>query len=994
MKLFAAFFTACLLTACGGGGGGDPSPVGDCAPFVDSFGQAVSCAEMKALPGSELAYLEPGGGGGDGGSGDSGGDGSAGDGAPIANTNLRFTDVNGKVVNTSTDARGRYRINLRGLQPPLVATVVRDGKPWKSMLVADIVRAPANRKFYTINLTGLTDYVVSEVAKKDGLAGADAITPAAVARQKAQVPLIIAALNTALRTQITTAGLDANTFDPLAKPFQAVLTDSYDKLLESLNVTRDPTGPTLVTPVYTLGGSIGGLGGASGLTLVNGTETLPIAANATSFTLATKLAQGTNYDITVGTQPVGLICTVSSNGKGVVGSNAISNVAVNCGANSFTLGGTVAGLGNATGLQLSNGGQLLSIAPNQSSFVFANGLSPGASYSVTVQTQPAGLTCSVAGGAGTMGTAAVSNVAVTCAGNSYTLGGSVTGLSGGSLLLISGGQSVSVAAGASSFVFPNAVAVGSAYNVAVQTAPANLSCSVSNATGTITTGPVSNVAVTCVVNSYTVGGSVAGLSAGSLVLSSGGQSVSVAAGAGSFVFPNALASGLTYNVTVQTQPATLLCSVSNGAGTVFAGPVSNVLVNCIPRTYTLGGSVRGLSAGGLLLVNAEQGLSVPANVIGFEFGAPLAAGSPYNVTVEAQPTGLICSVANGSGTVVAANVTTVAVTCLPVGPMATVSTLAGNGKPGFFDGSGVAASFTQPRGVAVDASGNVYVADQLNHAIRKIGPGSLVSTLAGIGKPDYGDGEASGASFNTPSGVAVDSSGNVYVADTQNHAIRMISPAGLVSTFAGNGTPGFVNGRAGAASFNNPIGIAVDSRDTLYVADSANHAIRAISQKGDVTTLAGTGKSGFVNGTGTAASFSGPTGVAVDSSGSVYVADLGNVVVRKINSAGVVSTLAGSGKFGFADGVGVAASFNDPAGVAVDSSGNVYVADVVNEAIRKISPAGVVTTLAGAGKGSAGFVNGTGVDARFSSPSGVAADSNGNVYVADVLNHAIRKIAP
>ncbi len=919
MKLLAAFFTACLLTACGGGGGGnDPAAVVACAPFLDSYGDPVTCAEMKALPGAELAYLEPGGGGGDGGSGDGGGDGSAGDGAPIANTLLRFTDINGKVVNTMTDARGRYRINLRGLQAPLVATVVRDNKPWKSMLVADIVRAPANRKFYTINLTGLTDFVVSEVAKKDGLlAGADAITPAAVARQKAQVPGIIKELNNTYGAQITTAGLDANNFDPLTKPFQAVLTDSYDKLLESLSVTRDPaTGLTVVTPIfYTVGGSIAGLGGASGLTLVNGAETLPIAANATSFTLATKLAPGTNYDIKVGTQPVGLSCAVSSNGKGVVGNGAISNVAVNCsansGTNSFTLGGTVAGLGNATGLQLSNGGQSVSIAPNQSSFVFANGLSPGASYSVTVQTQPAGLTCSVAGGAGTMGTAAVSNVAVTCVVNSYTLGGSVTGLSGGSL-----------------------------------------------------------------------------------VLSSGGQTVSVAAGASSFVFPTMLASGLTYNVTVQTQPATVICSVSNGAGTVFAGPVSNVVVNCIPRTYTLGGSVKGLVAGGLLLLNAEQGLSVPANVIAFEFGAPLAAGSPYNVTVEAQPTGLVCSVANGSGTVVAANVTTVAVTCLPVGPLATVTTLAGNGKPGFSDGSGSAASFTQPRGVGVDASGNVYVADQLNHAIRKIGPRGLVSTLAGSGKPGFDDGDPGAASFNTPSGVAVDSIGNVYVADTQNHAIRMISPAGLVSTFAGNGTPGFVNGRGGAASFNNPIGIAVDSRDTLYVADSANHAIRAISQKGDVTTLAGTGKSGFVNGTGTAASFSGPTGIAVDSSGSVYVADLGNVVVRKINSAGVVSTLAGSGKFGFADGVGVAASFNGPAGVAVDSGGTVYVADAVNEAVRKISPAGVVTTLAGAGKGSAGFVNGTGVEARFSSPSGVAADSNGNVYVADVLNHAIRKIVP
>ena len=998
MKLIAALVTACLLAACGGGGGGgggasgpEPIPIIACAPFRDSFGLNVSCAEMNALAGSDLAYLEASGGAD--GSGDGGADGSAGDGAPIANANLRFTDVNGKVVNTRTDARGQYRISLRGLRAPLVATVLRDGKPWKSMLVADIVRAPANRNFYTINLTGLTDYVVSEVAKRDGLAGPDAITPAAVARQRAQVQPIITALNTELRVPITTAGLDPNNFDPLTKPFQAVLTDSYDKLLESVNVARDPTGFTRITPVFTLGGGVSGLGSATGLTLVNGTETQVIAANATAFTLATKLAQSASYDIRVGTQPVGLTCTVN-NGRGVMGSAAVNNVTVACSATTYTLGGTVAGLGNATGLQLSSGGQLLAIAANQAAFVFANRLVQGASYSVAVQTQPAGLTCSVAGGAGTIGTAAVSNVAVTCVVNSFGLGGSVSGLSGGSLVLSSGGQTVSVASGGSSFVFANAIAAGSAYNVTVQTQPANLSCSVSNATGTILTGPVNNVVVNCSPGGFTLGGSVTGLSGGSLVLSGGGQTVSVASGGSSFVFANTVAVGSAYSVTVQTQPANQNCSVSNATGTIATGPVGNVSVNCSLRSYTLGGSVSGLSATGLVLVNGGQALGVAPGASSFVFVANIVSGSTYSVGVQTQPTGLICSVANGNGSIAAANVTGVVVSCLAA--ESTVSTFVGTGTPGFVDGPILAfnrAAFNNPFGVAVDSSGNLVVGDNGNSAVRKISPAATVATLAGTGSFGFVNGTGAAATFSGATGVALDSAGNVYLADPGNHAIRKISPAGVVSTLAGTGTRGFSSSFGDATgSFNFPFGVAVDSSGNVYVADSDNHAIRKISPTGVVSTLAGNGTAGFVNGSGAAARFNTPYGVAVGANGDVYVADANNHAIRRISPAGVVSTLAGTGAAGLVNGSGATARFAFPRGVAMDGSGNVYVADSASHAIRKISPAGVVSTLAGSG--TAGFVNGSGAVASFNNPFGVAVDSSGNVYVTDTTNHTIRKIGP
>ena len=218
--------------------------------------------------------------------------------------------------------------------------------------------------------------------------------------------------------------------------------------------------------------------------------------------------------------------------------------------------------------------------------------------------------------------------------------------------------------------------------------------------------------------------------------------------------------------------------------------------------------------------------------------------------------------------------------------------------------------------------------------------------------------------------MAVDSSGNVYVADTWNHRIRKISPAGVVTTFA---------------KFRSPEGVAVDSRGYVYVADTS---IRKISPAGVVTTFAGSSE-GYMDGTGTAAQFNRPNGVAVDSSGNVYVADTWNNRIRKISPAGVVTTLAGS-SYGYMDGPGAAAKFLNPEGVAVDSSGNVYVADDGNNRIRKISPAVVVTTLAGS---SYGYMDGPGTAAKFNNPTGVAVDSSGNVYVADYSNNRIRKIS-
>jgi len=246
----------------------------------------------------------------------------------------------------------------------------------------------------------------------------------------------------------------------------------------------------------------------------------------------------------------------------------------------------------------------------------------------------------------------------------------------------------------------------------------------------------------------------------------------------------------------------------------------------------------------------------------------------------------------------------------------------------------------------------VYVADTFNHTIRKVTPGGVVTTLAGLaGSSGSADGTGSAARFYNPYGVAVDSAGNVYVADTDNCTIRKVTPGGVVTTLAGlAGNRGSADGTGSAARFYNPFGVAVDSAGTVYVADSRNHTIRKVTPGGMVTTLAGLATSpGSADGTGSAARFYGPMGVAVDSAGNVYVADSSNYTIRKVTPGGVVTTLAGlAGNRGSADGTGSDARFYCPWGVAVDSAGNVYVADSLNHTIRKVTPSGVVTTLAGA----------------------------------------------
>ena len=317
-------------------------------------------------------------------------------------------------------------------------------------------------------------------------------------------------------------------------------------------------------------------------------------------------------------------------------------------------------------------------------------------------------------------------------------------------------------------------------------------------------------------------------------------------------------------------------------------------------------------------------------------------------------------------------------------PAPTFTTFAGQtGVAGAANGPAQQAQFRLPNSLAVDSAGNVYVADTANSTIRKITLNGSVSTFAGAaGVHGTGDGPGTDARFWAPFGVAADPSGNVYVADTINNTIRKISPAGIVSTLAGlAGHAGSRDGASDAARFRNPWGVAADAAGDVFVADQSNDTIRKITPAGIVTTLAGqAGISGSVDGPGATAQFNNPFAIAVDSAGNIYVADSANDTIRKITPARKVITLAGlAGHSGNTDASGSSARFSNPQGLATDTAGNLYVADSGNARIRKITPDGNVTTVS--------------PNLPLANPCGLALDNNGNLYIADTENHCIRKLS-
>lgn len=405
--------------------------------------------------------------------------------------------------------------------------------------------------------------------------------------------------------------------------------------------------------------------------------------------------------------------------------------------------------------------------------------------------------------------------------------------------------------------------------------------------------------------------------------------------------------------------------------------------------YTLGGTVDKRDFTGLTLSNGSNTVSILPNATSFSFPYPFATGTSYNVKVDSQPGGLreSCTVGNATGGISNKNISDVNVTCVKATPI--VSTIAGAYDRGFVDGKATNARFNVPTGIALDQSGNIYVADEANHSIRKITTNGDVSTFAGNGLAGADDGVGKAASFKYPIGLAIDKANNLYVADSGNNLIRKITPKGQVSTLAGSGSRGRADGLGTSASFSNPYAVAVDDEYNVYVADTSNYLIRKISPLGLVSTFAGTGYEGKADGKKLEASFLWPRGIAVDQQGNVYVTETFSPFsyVRKISSEGDVSTILTN------DSLRNANNGTQILAIAVDSAGFVYMADQYNHLIYALAPDGGVRVIAGTGQ--PGHNDGQAYDATFTAPHGLAV-FKGSLYVTQgyAFEHFIRKIAP
>ena len=331
-----------------------------------------------------------------------------------------------------------------------------------------------------------------------------------------------------------------------------------------------------------------------------------------------------------------------------------------------------------------------------------------------------------------------------------------------------------------------------------------------------------------------------------------------------------------------------------------------------------------------------------------------------------------------------------------------ITTVAGNGAQGFSGDGGPATSamLYLPFGVAVDTAGNLFIADAGNNLIRKVTPSGVISAVAGNGTQGFsGDGgPATTAQLNYPRGVAVDTAGNLFIADTDNNLIRKVTPGGVISTVAGIGTQGFSgdSGPAISAQLFSPYGVAVDTAGNLFIADTVNNRIREVTPAGVINTVAGNGtqSSGGDGGPAISAQLFSPTGVAVDATGNLFIADLGNNRIREVTPAGVISTVAGNGTQGFSgdSGTATAAQLNYPRGVAVDTAGNLFIADFDNFRIRKVTPAGVISTVAGNETQGFSGDGGPATAAQLYSPTAVAVDTAGNLFIADLGNNRVRMV--
>lgn len=405
----------------------------------------------------------------------------------------------------------------------------------------------------------------------------------------------------------------------------------------------------------------------------------------------------------------------------------------------------------------------------------------------------------------------------------------------------------------------------------------------------------------------------------------------------------------------------LLLSCSKDDENNEVAPVDLVITNISPASGPKNTPVTIIGSG-FSSVSSENAVTINGKV------CPVINSTSTQLTITIPPSA-------GSGNIkVAVNNTSAESNNFDFRVTTTVTTIAG-GASGYVDGQGSAARFDLASDLTIDSEGNLFVVDTRNNKIRKISPTGLVTTIAGstLGQVD---GQGILAKFGSPNGIAIDTEGVLFVSEGSSSTIRRISLTGFVRTYSGSLPSGFADGRTENAKFQSPRGMTIDASGNLFIADIFNYKIRKISINGDVTTVAGTTR-GFADGQASNAQFDLPSGIVLDKAGNLFVADLGNHKIRKISPDGLVSTLAGSTQ-GFADGQGAAAKFNITNRITIDGEGNLFVSDF--DKIRKISSTGLVTTVAGS---TTGFKDGIGSSAQFNNIHGITIDKLGNLYVTD-----------
>ncbi|MGJ4752323.1 hypothetical protein [Leptospira kmetyi] len=729
---------------------------------------------------------------------------------------------------------------------------------------------------------------------------------------------------------------------------------------------------TCSTNSYTVGGSVSGLAGSGLILKNNGTDDLAITVDGV-YSFLTSVASGGGFSVTVSQNPTSPTQTCSvSNGSSMIAGADITNANITCSTNSYTISGTVSGL-SGSGLVLKNNGSDATAISSNGSFTFSTSIASGATYTVTVSQNPSSptQTCSVTNDTGLVAGANITNVAVTCSTNSYTVSGSVSGLAGSGLVLKNNGTDDLSISSNGSFTFSTSIASGSGYNVTVSQDPSSptQTCSVTSGSGTVSSSNISGIAVTCSTSSFSVGGSISTLIGSNLVLKNNGTDPITISSNGTFTFSTSISSGSAYAVTIQQNPTSpaQLCTLSNDTGTISSSNVTNVGISCGAALYSVGGTISGLTGNLTLKNNGSDTTTISSNG-SFTMTTPIADSSSYNVTITGQPTGQTCYIAQPSGTIATADVNSILINCVNGTTFGTL-----------VSGNSVVASLPVAPYVENPATGS---ADWFSGD-----PGGDPDTMLdgfGFASGSTPIGRLSNMYHITTDGI------NIYAVDynlatpTSGKVRKLNIATRTLSTLP--------------ITIDTPKGITTDGI-FLYITSQNHHIVKYNLMNNTYSTIAGVaGTSGNTDGVGTAARFNAPKGIATDGT-YLYVADTGNHKIRKIKiSDNTVTTIAGSGTAGTLDGLGTAAKFNQPSHLVYDSN-KLYVTDTNSNNIKLVdlttSPV-TVTTIAGDPAGTSGnVVNATGTSAKLTKPVAVTLDGN-FLYVVDgtTLLKKISRTAP